>query len=136
MQNVFIVPDLLEFVPLLGTEFTDHFTQIGFNWQRLAGAKVLEIEGMDAYAYADLIAKTESGNFLDHGVRVNSVFSSYRISGSDFSQRFGDIAGPAFPDRNTLTMKLITVNSTRAETVKVPFLANYIGEPFTDKASL
>ena len=51
---------------------------------------------MDAYAYADLIASTESGNYLDHGVRVNSVFSSYRISDTDFSQRFGDIAGPSF----------------------------------------
>ena len=136
VQNVFVVPDLLDFIPLLGTEFTDHFEQIGFNWQRLAGAKVLEIEGMDAYAYADHIASTESGNYLDHGVRVNSVFSSYRISGTDFSQRFGDIAGPAFPDRNTLKMKLIPVNSTRAEVVEVPYFADYIGLPFTDQASL
>ncbi|KAH8102238.1 hypothetical protein BXZ70DRAFT_62790 [Cristinia sonorae] len=135
VQNVFVIPDLLDFIPLVGTEFTDHFAQIGFNWQRLAGAKVLEINGMDAFAYADLIAKTESGNFLDHGVRVNSVFSSYRISGSDFSQRFGDIAGPSFPDRDSLTMRLIPVNSTRPETVKIPFLASFVGAPFTDKAS-
>lgn len=97
---------------------------------------MLEIEGVDAYAYADKIASTASGNYLDHGVRVNSVFSSYRISANDFSQRFGDIAGPAFPDKDTLTMKIIAVNSTKAETVKIPFLANYLGSPFTDKASL
>ncbi|KAI0790457.1 hypothetical protein C8Q75DRAFT_117560 [Abortiporus biennis] len=135
VQNVFVAPDSVEFVSLLGPEFSGFFDKLGFNWQRLAGAKVLEIEGMDAYAWADHIASTQSGNYLDHGVRVNSVFSSYRISGTDFSQRFGDIAGPAFPDQNFLTMTLIPVNSTKAETVKVPYLADYLGLPFTDQAS-
>jgi len=135
VQNVFVAPDSVEFVSLLGTNFTDYFEQLGFNWQRLAGAKVLEIEGIDAYAWADHVASTQSGNYLDHGVRVNSAFSSYRISDTDFSQRFGDIAGPQFPDQNTLTMKLIPVNSTKAETVSVPFFANYVGASFTDQAS-
>ncbi|THH27364.1 hypothetical protein EUX98_g6832 [Antrodiella citrinella] len=135
VQNVFVAPDAVEFITLIGTNFTDHFAQLGFNWQRLAGAKVLEIEGIDAYAYADHIASTQSGNYLDHGVRVNSAFGSYRISGTDFSQRFGDISGPAFPDQNTLTLKLIPVNSTKTETVQVPFFANYVGAPFTDRAS-
>lgn len=135
-QNVFVAPDSVEFVSLLGSDFTDFFQSIGFNWQRLAGARVLTIDGMAAFDYADLIADTESGNYLDHGVRFNSVFSSYRISGTDFSQRFGDIAGPAFPDRNSLTVELIPVNSTEAETVVIPFLADYLGAPFTDKASL
>lgn len=136
VQSVFVAPDSVEFVSLLGDDFTSFFDNIGFDFRRLAGARVLQIQGMDAYAYADLIASTESGNYLDHGVRVNSVFSSYRISGTDFSQRFGDIAGPAFPDRNSLTMTLIPVGSTKAETVTVPYLADYLGEPFTDKASL
>lgn len=136
VQNVFVAPDSVEFVSLLGTNFTGHFDQIGFDFKRLAGAKVLSIEGQDPYAYADFIAKTASGNYLDHGVRVNSVFSSYRISGTDFSQRFGDLAGPAFPDKDFLTFKLIPVGSKKSETVKIPFLANYVGQPFTDKASL
>lgn len=136
VQSVFVAPDSVELIDLIGDDFTSFFDGINFDFRRLAGARVLEIEGMDAYSYADLIAKTESGNYLDHGVRVNSVFSSYRISDTDFSQRFGDIAGPAFPDRNSLTMKLIPVGSTKAETVAVPYLADYLGEPFTDKASL
>ncbi|KAJ3552372.1 hypothetical protein NM688_g4185 [Phlebia brevispora] len=135
VQSVFVAPDSVDLINLLGTEFTSFFDSIGFNWQRLAGARVLEIEGMDPYSYADLIADTESGNYLDHGVRVNSVFSSYRISDVDFSQRFGDIAGPQFPDRNSLTVKLITVNSTKAETVTIPYLADYSGLPFTDGPS-
>ncbi|OCH94582.1 hypothetical protein OBBRIDRAFT_100132 [Obba rivulosa] len=134
-QNVFIAPDSVEFINLVGTEYTDYFASIGFDWQRLAGARVLSIAGMDPYAYADLIADTETGNYLDHGVRVNSCWSSYRISGTDFSQRFGDIAGPGFPDRNTLTMEVLLANSTKKETVTIPFLASYLGENFTDSAS-
>ncbi|KAI0075954.1 hypothetical protein K474DRAFT_1317140 [Panus rudis PR-1116 ss-1] len=134
-QNVFIAPDSVEFINLLGANFTNHFEQIGFNWQRLAGAKVLAINGQDPFDYIDLIARTESGNYLDHGVRVNSVFTSYRISGTDFSQRLGDLAGPAFPDRDSLTFRLIPVNSSKPETVTVPYFANYLGAPFTDQAS-
>ncbi|KAI8989136.1 hypothetical protein BD414DRAFT_415407 [Trametes punicea] len=131
-QNVFVAPDITELIPLLGREFTDSLDSIGFDWQRIAGAKVLEIEGLDAYAYAQRIAETETGNFLDLGVRINSAFSSYRIAGTNFSQRFGDISGPPFPTQTDLTMKLIPVNSTKAETVSVPFVANYLGKPFTD----
>ncbi|KAI0086098.1 hypothetical protein BDY19DRAFT_895591, partial [Irpex rosettiformis] len=68
-----------------------------FNFARLAGSRVLSINDLDPYADANVIAKTESGNFLDYGVRVNSVFGRYRITGMHFSQRLGDIsAGQAF----------------------------------------
>ena len=96
---------------------------------------MLEIEGMNAFDYVDFVARTVSGNFLDHGVRVNSVFSSYRIVGSSFSQRVGDLAGPTVPRQTHLTMRLIPVNSTQPETVSIPFLANFLGSPFTDKQS-
>jgi hypothetical protein len=109
---------------------------LGFDWKRLAGAKVMEIEGQAPYDYVDFIAKTVSGNYLDHGVRVNSVFSSYRISGTDFSQRLGDLAGPTDIKQTSLNMKLIPVNSTAVESVDIPFLANYLGLPFTDGSSL
>ncbi|PIL29017.1 hypothetical protein GSI_09065 [Ganoderma sinense ZZ0214-1] len=133
-EGVYVVPDLDQFIPLLGSNFTDYFASAKFDWKRLAGARVLEIEGKDPYAYAEHIAHTQSGNYLDHGVRVNSVFSSYRISGTSYSQRFGDIAGSAFPDKDTLTMKVHVVNATKAETIKVPFLASFAGVPFKNGA--
>ncbi|KAF8813458.1 hypothetical protein BYT27DRAFT_7180997 [Phlegmacium glaucopus] len=134
-QNLFVAPDSVEFLSLLGSEFTGFFDSIHFNWQRLAGAKVLQIEDMDPFDYVDLIARTVSGNFLDHGVRVNSVITSYRISGTAFSQRLGDLAGPLTVVQNSLKVQLQTVNSTKVETVIIPFLADYIGAPFTNKAS-
>jgi hypothetical protein len=136
-QGVYIAPDLTEFIPLLGPEYTSYFDSISFNWRRLAGAKVLQIEGQNAYDYIDFVASTEAGEYLDHGVRVNTVFSSYTMSGGDFSyqQRFGVLAGPLFPDRNSLTFNLITVNSTKSETVTVPYLTHYYGSPVTDAQS-
>lgn len=91
---------------------------------------------MDAYAYVDHVASTYSGNYLDHGVRVNSVFSSYRIAGGAWSQRLGDLAGPIFPDLTSLKFELIKSGSKKVETVTFPYRASYIGTGvFTDKAS-
>ncbi|PPQ92503.1 hypothetical protein CVT25_010336 [Psilocybe cyanescens] len=135
VQNLFVAPDSVEFISQLGTEYTDFFDSINFDWKRLAGAKIVQIEGQDPYDYVDLIARTVSGNYLDHGVRVNSVFTSYRISGGVFSQRIGDLAGPLDVTRTSLNFKLITVNSTKVETVQIPYLADFIGVAFTDKAS-
>lgn len=135
-QGVFVALDSVEFLSQLGPDFTGYFDSIDFNWKRLAGAKVVQIEDQDPYDYVDHIATTVSGNYLDHGVRVNSVFSSYRISGTTFSQRLGDLAGPTDVAQTSLTLKLIPVNSTRVETVTIPYLANYLGVPFTDGASL
>lgn len=69
-------------------------------------------------------------------MRVNSVFTSYRLSGADFSQRLGDLAGPTGVAQTSLTLRLIPVGSNRAETVKIPYLADYLGLPFTDGPSL
>ncbi|KAJ3481415.1 hypothetical protein NLI96_g7672 [Meripilus lineatus] len=134
-QAVFVMPDLVQVISNLPKGFTSYFDEIGFDWKRLAGAKVLEIEGVDAYAYADKVASMESGQYLDHGVRINSVFSSYSLSKSTFSQRFGDIAETTFPDRDTLTMKVVPANSTNVETIEIPFVSTYTGSHFKDKAS-
>lgn len=134
-EDVYVVPDLVEFISLLGTNYTGYFDSIGFDWARLAGARVVSIEGVPAYSYVDHLADTVSGNYLDHGVRVNSVFSSYRINTGNYSQRLGDLAGPAFPDLDNLTMEVVLANGTESETVVIPYLASYVGKPFTDAAS-
>ncbi|KAF9256020.1 hypothetical protein L218DRAFT_882730 [Marasmius fiardii PR-910] len=134
-QGIYVAPDAVEFISLLGPEYTGYFDSIGFDWKRLAGAKVLAIEGQDPYDYVDFIAKTVSGNYLDHGVRVNSVFSSYRIANGDYSQRLGDLAGPSGVQLTSLKLKLIPLDTDKQETVTVPYLAAYMGNPFTDKDS-
>ncbi|KAJ4491905.1 hypothetical protein C8J55DRAFT_502397 [Lentinula edodes] len=134
-QGVYIAPDSVDFINLIGTSYTDLLEEMEFDWQRLSGAQITSIEGQDPYDYADFVADTVSGNYLDHGVRVNSVFSSYRISGTDFSQRLGDLAGPTGVKQTSLEVKLIVANSTTEETVTIPFIASFLGVAFTDQAS-
>jgi hypothetical protein len=134
-ERVYIDFASVEFLAQFGSGFSSYFDSLGFDWKRLAGAHVLEIEGQDPYAYVDHIADTVSGTYLDHGVRVNSVFTSYRISPNVFSQRLGDLAGPTFISQTSLTMKLRIVNSTGAENVEIPYLAGFMGSPFSDSAS-
>ncbi|KZS88924.1 hypothetical protein SISNIDRAFT_489768 [Sistotremastrum niveocremeum HHB9708] len=133
IQGVFIAPDSAEFLAQFPPSFAASLN--GFDFNRLAGAQIVEIQGTDPFNYVDFIASTVSGNYLDHGVRVNSVFSSYRIAGGTLSQRLGDLAGPPFPDLDTIEMKVILANTTKIQTVNIPYRMDYLGPAFTDKNS-
>lgn len=134
-EGVYIASDAVDFISLVPEGFTSYYDSIGFDWKRLAGAQVLQIEGMDPYDYVDLVADTVTGSYLDHGVRVNSVFTGYRLSGSSFSQKFGDLAGRLFNPIENLTFSLVPVGTMQAETVTVPFLDVFMGNSFSDKDS-
>ncbi len=136
-NGVFIAPDSVEVLSLLGDGFTRFFAAKGFDWKRLAGAKVIEIDGLPILQYIDKIAHTVSGNYLDHNIRVNSVVSSYRIVGTGWSQRLGGHASELFLKQTSLEFKLIPQGSTSGapELVDVPFVAHFIGNNFTDGPS-
>jgi len=134
-NGIFIAPNSVGLLNQLGSDFTDFFAAKKFNWQRLAGAKVLTIGGLPAFDYIDKIARTVSGNYLDHNIRVNSVVSGYWLPNTTLSQRLGDLAGPFFLTQTSLEFSLIPVNSTTPELVDVPFIASLIGAPFTDGRS-
>lgn len=134
-QNVYVSPDAVKFIGSFGEKFISFYEKLGFDWERLAGAKVEEVEGKSAYDYIDYLATTQVGNYLDHGVRVNSVFTGYFFKNSTFFRKLGHFASRDFPDQDYLTMRVTPVNSTKVEEVKVPFSAVYVGDPFTDKAS-
>jgi len=86
-QGVYVALDSVEFISLFGDEYTGYYDSIGFNWKRLAGARILSIEGQAPYDYVDKIASTVSGNYLDHGIRVNSVFTRFASYLANNSQR-------------------------------------------------
>ncbi|KDN47593.1 hypothetical protein RSAG8_03383, partial [Rhizoctonia solani AG-8 WAC10335] len=135
-QGIYIAPDAVEFLSLLGSNFTSYYDRKGFNWKKYAGAKVLTIEGLPAWAYVNLIATTQSGNWVDHNIRVNSVLSSYRITSNAWAQRLGDLAGSLFPDKDSLTMTVIPTGAgSKSEIVKFEYRANYLGAPFVDGPS-
>ncbi|KAI9513435.1 hypothetical protein F5148DRAFT_5147 [Russula earlei] len=134
-KGVFIAPDSVQFLRQLGKDFINYLEAKNFDWKRFAGAKVLEIDGFPALNYIDKIARTESGNFLDHNVRVNSVVSGYRLAQTSFSQRLGDLAGPIFLTRTSLDIVLIPRNSTTSQRVVFPYVASLTGTNFTNKAT-
>ncbi|KAF8745816.1 peptidase S41 family protein, partial [Rhizoctonia solani] len=118
-QDIYIAPNTVEFISLIGTNYTSYYDAKGFNWKN----------------YVNGIATTYSGDYIDHNIRVNSVFTNYRISNGTWSQRLGDFGGPVFPDKDSLTLCLIPANSTKTETVKFEYRATYLGAPFTDGPS-
>jgi hypothetical protein len=136
-EGVFIAPNSDVLFDQLGSGFADYYRAKGFDWKRLAGARVLRIGGYSARDYIDKIARRESGNFLDHNVRVNSVVSSYQISNASLSQRLGDLATSLVLRRTSLLFTLIPASSTTGlpEKVNVPFVASFIGQPFDDGPS-
>ena len=134
-EGVYIAPDIVDFMSQIPPGFTSYYESIGFDWERLAGAQVLQIEGLDPYDYVDFVADTVTGNYLDHGVRVNSVFTGYRLIDSSFSQKFGDLAGRVFDFIEELTFSLVPVGETQAENVTVPFLDVFTGNSFSDQDS-
>ncbi|KDN39431.1 hypothetical protein RSAG8_08837, partial [Rhizoctonia solani AG-8 WAC10335] len=105
-QDIYIAPNAEEFISLLGSNYTSYYDEKGFNWKKYAGAKL-----------------------------IKSLFTNYRISGGAWSQRLGDFAGAIFPDKDSLTLSLVAVNSTKIETVKFEYRASYLGAPFTDGPS-
>ncbi|KAH8986955.1 hypothetical protein EDB86DRAFT_2211251 [Lactarius hatsudake] len=135
VEDVYVASDVPDFISLVPPGFASYYNSINFDWKRLAGARVVQIEGQDPFDYVDLVADTVTGNYLDHGVRVNSVFTGYRLSGSSFSQKFGDLAGRVFNPIESLTFSLVPVGATQAETVTVPFLDVFTGNSFSDRDS-
>lgn len=136
-KGIFIAPDADVLFNQLGSDFTDYLAAKGFDWRRLAGAKVQRIGGYSARDYIDKVARTESGNFLDHNVRVNSAVSSYQLLNGTFSQNRGALASSAVLKHTSLLFTIIPVNSTTGlpEMIDVPFVAAFIGEPFNDGPS-
>ena len=136
-DGVFIAPDSDVLFDQLGPDFADYFKARGFDWKRLAGAKVLEIGGLPALDYIDQVAHTASGNYLDHNIRVNSVVSSYQVPNGTLSQRLGDLAFSLVIRQTSLKFSLIPVSSSSGvpECIDVPFVASFGGQPFVDGPS-
>jgi len=137
-DEVYIVPDSDQLFDQFVPDFANYFEARGFDWKRLAGAKVVRIGDHSARDYIDNLSRTDSGKFLDHNIRVNSVVSSYQLRNGAFSQRLGDVATSEFIKQTDLRFSVIPRDSPSglAERVFVPFVAYYHGAPFSDGPSL
>jgi hypothetical protein len=134
-DGIFIAPDSVDILNQFGPNFPSFFAAKNFDWTRLAGASVITIEGVPASDYIDEVARNVSGVILDHNVRVNRVFTNYALVNTTFSQLLGSLASRAVLTQASLNFSLIPVNSTVRESVVIPFVAHFIGRPFTDGPS-
>jgi hypothetical protein len=136
-KGVFVAPDVDVLFGPPGSNFSNYFKAKGFDWRPFAGAQVLKIGGVPARDYIDTVARTASGNFLDHNIRVNSVVSSYQMPSGNFSQRLGDLASSPVLRQTSLQFTLIPVNSPSGspECIDVPFVAVFNALPFEDGPS-
>ena len=135
--GIHIAPDIADLFGQYGATFTAFYEKKGFDWKRLAGAKVHRIGGLPAWEYIDYIADKVAGVYLDHNVRVNSAFSSYMMLESGHTQRLGFVAARNFLMETSLEFSVVPVNSTseKSESLKVPFIASYAGASFEDEES-
>ncbi|KAJ9106881.1 hypothetical protein QFC19_003011 [Naganishia cerealis] len=141
-ESIYVIPDADSFLqPYLNGQFNQYYQDKGINISRYAGAgtsdEVTKIEGQDPYSYVSEIATNYTGNYLDHGIRENSVYSSYRYTGGKWGQRLGDFAGPIVPDypKYEITLTLIPTDTKKAETVTIPYVSTFLGNDFSDQGS-
>ncbi|KAI0355821.1 hypothetical protein OH77DRAFT_1424077 [Trametes cingulata] len=102
----------------------------------LSGAKVLAINGQDPSVAVDANAKI-NGGFQGLGTRQNSFFASYNTASTGWNYIMGAFAQQSLPLTDSVTLTIQRVNSTRIETVTIPYRSR-IGTgavPWTDSAS-
>lgn len=129
-----ILPEASILLTGLGSNFVKRYN---YDFEQYDGALVNAIDGQSANEYVDFIARTVVGTYLDHGVRTNSVFSSYRLlPESQWDQKLGDFAAPVGVAKDGVNMTITRINATTSETIYVPYQAFFLGRrPFTSAAS-
>jgi hypothetical protein len=88
----------------------------------LSGAQVLAINGQDPWAVADANAAI-SGGYQQFGTRQNGFFASYNRAASSWSYILGQFAQQSLPLSDSATLTIKRVNSTKVETVTIPYQA-------------
>lgn len=79
------------------------------------------------------------GGFQARSTRENSFFASYQLGATDWSYRMGDFAAKSLPPTSdSVTLTVIPVGCTTAETIIVPYISRFgsTSTAFTDGPSL
>ncbi|KAG8802766.1 hypothetical protein FRC18_007451, partial [Serendipita sp. 400] len=136
-QNVYIAPESFDVVSKEFAPFLDQWqTMAGYNFTKYAGARVIAIDDLDPWWAVDQSAAV-IGSYQGKSSRQNSFFSSYIRAATEWSYRMGDFAARSLPPtKDYVKMTVIPVNSTRWETIKVPFISRSTTPAFTSGQDL
>lgn len=139
VQDIYIAPEAYNVVSKEFAPFVAEWQKIaGYNFTKYAGAKVIAIDDFDPWYAVDQSASV-IGAWQGRSQRQNSFFSSYIRAATEWSYRMGDFAARSLPPaKDYVKMTVIPVNSTRWETIKVPFISRIATGtvPFTNAADL
>ncbi|QRW11559.1 peptidase family S41 protein [Ceratobasidium sp. AG-Ba] len=135
VPSIYIVPEASEIAAL--TFKSDAIkrweSSLGSNLKAFDGARVVSINGQDAWTYIDSLA-AHSGSFQARTTRQNGFFASYQGR----SYRLGDFAQLALPPQSdTIELGVIRNGTEKREVHKVPYLS-ILGpdsQKFTDTKS-
>ncbi|EJF59301.1 hypothetical protein DICSQDRAFT_156307 [Dichomitus squalens LYAD-421 SS1] len=102
----------------------------------LSGAKVLAINGQDPWIAVDANAAI-AGSFQGLGTRQNGYFASYNAGAGGWTYSLGQFAQQSLPLSDSVRLTIQRVNSTKIETVSLPYRSRFgtTGTNFTDSAS-
>ena len=110
------------------------FPELSF--QQYSGAKVLLIEDTLPWLQVEKNADV-TGSWQGHSTRQNSFFSSYTRAATEWSYRMGDFAARSLPPtKDYIKMTVMLSNSSKIETIKVPFISRITTPLFSSGADL
>ncbi|KIM23356.1 hypothetical protein M408DRAFT_332377 [Serendipita vermifera MAFF 305830] len=137
LQSAFIAPEAFDVVSKEFAPYIDQWQQLaGFNFTKYSGAKVLLIDDTLPLIQIEKNAQV-IGGYQGHSTRQNSFFSSYIRAANEWSYRMGDFAARSLPPtKDYVKMTVVLANSTKIETIKVPFISRTTVSAFTSGADL
>lgn len=86
----------------------------GIDVESIAGAKVIQIDGKDSWAYIEDLAK-ESGVYQDYEQRINQIFASNLVLYGSWDHNPGVFTTPKNLDKDFLSMSIETTRGATME---------------------
>ncbi|KAI0714792.1 hypothetical protein C8Q76DRAFT_728141 [Earliella scabrosa] len=102
----------------------------------LSGAKVLAIDGLDPLIAVNKNAAI-AGSYQGLAQRQNGFFASYQAAAAGWTYLMGQFAQQALPLTDSVKLTIVRVNSTKIETVTLPYRSRFgaASVAFNDSAS-
>ncbi|KAH8082435.1 hypothetical protein BXZ70DRAFT_1012287 [Cristinia sonorae] len=139
-ERMYIAPNAFE---IASSEFPDQIDvwqnalpgKLKGQLQSLDGAEVLEINDRDPWLAVNANAR-RSGRYQGFGTRQMAFFASYGTNDAgSWSYDFGDFASMPGPYEDSVSLTIRRVNSSKAETITLPYRSRRYNGVWYDKDS-
>ena len=123
--TIHLAPDLPIFAA--GSGATELYAYLGINTTFLAGARVIQIDGLPIWLWLDQVGVPSVGEYQDTEHRLNYLFAGYKGgAGGGFERQGGRFITTYQLDRDNVTLEVVPFGGERQEVV-VPWYTAYLG---------